>query len=75
MSSDFFCSACDMAIQNGESMWTVNIHEEVFDGDEITVLGAETFLTWCRDCQADFDFESLDVPRFREGDPRRPTSQ
>ena len=46
-------------------MWTVNVHEEILHGDEVTVLDAMTYLEYCRDCQGDFDFPNVSVPRIR----------
>ena len=58
----FVCSACGRSIPEGESMWTVNIHEEVLQGNEITVLDAATHLVYGRECQSAFDFPNVSVP-------------
>ena len=64
----YICNACGRTVPEGESMWTVNIHKEVLQGNEITVHDAETYLVFCRDCQGDFDFPNVSVPRTRPED-------
>ena len=58
------CSVCSRTIPDGESMWTVNIHEETLHGNEVTVIDAATYVVFCRDCQGDFDFPNVSVPRL-----------
>jgi hypothetical protein len=57
------CGHCGKGVPDGESMWTVNVHEEVVSGDSIEVLDAETVQVYCGDCRGLFDLGRVQIPR------------
>lgn len=49
------CAACRREILGSERFWTVNLHEESYDGT-ITVHEARTLLSYCGDCAMGVNF-------------------
>jgi hypothetical protein len=56
------CTACGAEIATGEAAWTVNVHHETFDGEEIEVLEARLTHVYCEACARSRDFDQLSVP-------------
>ena len=64
LDSGNFCDACGRGIPDGESMWTVEVKEEVQEDRVTTVRDATVWVVYCRDCRGDFDFPRVSVPRI-----------
>ncbi len=67
MEETYVCNSCARSIPREESKWTVLVNEEIQDDEAITVLDSTWYLMYCRDCQGDFDFPNVSVPRIDRG--------
>ena len=67
----FACDVCEKAIPDGETMWSVNVHREVFEDGAITVLEAASCWVFCEDCANLRDFPNMQVP-FKNFINRKP---
>lgn len=60
--SGFTCVDCHRSILERESMWSVNVHREVFEDGAISVLQADCYLVLCEACAGKRDFNRVVVP-------------
>jgi hypothetical protein len=60
--SGFTCVDCRRSILEGEPMWSVNVHREIFEDGAISVLQADCHLVLCEPCAAKRDFNRVVVP-------------
>jgi hypothetical protein len=60
--SGFTCVDCRRSILEGEPMWSVNVHREIFENGAISVLQADCYLVLCEPCAAKRDFGRVHVP-------------
>jgi NMD protein affecting ribosome stability and mRNA decay len=67
MEDAYVCNSCGRTIPREESKWTVVVNEEIQDETAITVLDSTWYLIYCRDCQGDYDFPNVSVPRKDPG--------
>ena len=44
------CSDCERFIFTGDTMWSVNVHHEVYEDVVITVLDAKSVYVYCEEC-------------------------
>lgn len=59
---EFTCDGCSKFIEEGEKMWNINLHQEVWEDGAITVLDAYAVFIFCEKCAAKKDFERITVP-------------
>ena len=59
----FHCRDCGKGIEDGEKMWSVNIHCETMDGGAITVHQADCHnYVFCENCANRRDFRRIEIP-------------
>ena len=56
------CTNCQKQILEGEPFWSVNVHNEVFDKNTITVLDALWLVTLCEICAKLHDLNTVPLP-------------
>ena len=66
MENAFICSICEGFILDGESMWSINVHNEVSENWVITVLDARSAYTFCEQCARQRDFDNILIPLKNE---------
>jgi hypothetical protein len=62
MDMAFICSDCEKFILAGETMWSVNVHHEVWEDVSITVLDARSAFVFCEECASRRDFSNVLIP-------------
>jgi hypothetical protein len=59
---EFPCSGCGNFIMEGKKIWSINLHQEVWEDGAITVLDAYSAFIFCEKCAVRKDFEKIIVP-------------
>ena len=59
---DFRCMDCGVVVHDGQSMWSVNVHREVFVDGAITVHEADCYKLFCDACGRKRDFLHMAIP-------------
>ena len=67
MDMAFICSDCERFILAGETMWSVNVHHEVWEDVAITVLDARSAFVFCEECANRRDFLKVLIPIKNKG--------
>ena len=62
MKNAFICSICEGFIFDGETMWSVNVHNEVSENWVTTVLDARSAYIFCEQCARQRDFDNILIP-------------
>jgi hypothetical protein len=58
----FRCCDCGKGIEDGERMWSVNIHCESMEDGVITVHQADCYDVFCESCALRHDFKNITIP-------------
>ena len=59
----FRCRDCGKGIEDGEKMWSVNIHCETMDDGAMTVHQADCYnYVFCETCASRRDFRHMEIP-------------
>jgi hypothetical protein len=56
---EFPCDGCAKVINEGDKMWNIKLHQEVWEDSAITVLDAYMVFVFCEKCAAKKDFDKI----------------